>query len=59
MSRRYKACPIFWDGRPQRRYLANLETLRRRLDEAGGLRAWTAPNRYQVWHQRHHTHVHS
>lgn len=33
MSRRYKACPIFWDGRPQRRYLANLETLRRRLDE--------------------------
>lgn len=33
MSRRYKACPIFWDGRPQRRYLANLEALRRRLDE--------------------------
>lgn len=33
MSRRYKACPIFWDGCPKRRYLANLEALRRRLDE--------------------------
>lgn len=33
MSSQYKVCPIFWDGRPQRRYLANLEALRRWLDE--------------------------